>query len=192
MRINNKYLSNYSWLTSEFLIRNIILFVTTILILNEIDPVVYGRISIINNLALFIFPLLYFGSRAIYLLRFSLAKDQIEILNEFNKGFSLRIFISLAYTLILLFVKIFFDIPLYALIILLTLSIEVLDINSDLCVAKSLNKINTVKTTFANFFYLIILLIFLALNSIDIIIISNQINSKFLCRVLFNHQKVKH
>ena len=76
MRINNKYLSNYSWLTSEFLIRNIILFVTTILILNEIDPVVYGRISIINNLALFIFPLLYFGSRAIYLLRFSLAKDQ--------------------------------------------------------------------------------------------------------------------
>ena len=60
MRINNKYLSNYSWLTSEFLIRNIILFVTTILILNEIDPVVYGRISIINNLALFIFPLLYF------------------------------------------------------------------------------------------------------------------------------------
>ena len=172
MRINNKYLSNYSWLTSEFLIRNIILFVTTILILNEIDPVVYGRISIINNLALFLFPLLYFGSRAIYLLRFSLAKDQIEILNEFNKGFSLRIFISLAYTSILLFIKIFFDIPLYALIILLTLSIEVLDINSDLCVAKSLNKINTVKTTFANFFYLIILLIFLALNSIDIITLS--------------------
>ncbi len=172
MKINKQYLSNYSWLTSEFLIRHCILFVTTILILNEIDPVVYGRISIINNLALFIFPLLYFGSRAIYLLRFSLAKDQTETLNEFNYGFSLRILISLAYTLILLIIKIFLDIPLYVFIILLTLSIEVLDLNSDLCVAKSLNKINTIKTSFANFFYLIILLIFLAFNILDIVTLS--------------------
>jgi O-antigen/teichoic acid export membrane protein len=164
---------NYLWLLIEFLFKNFIMLASTLLVLNNLDVNQYGNISIINNFTLFIFPFLYFGSKSIYLLEFSKENNKENVRLFYNDALSVRILISLIYSSILFLLYINNSIPLYAVLILATLSFEVLDIQNELCNAKSKNFILTIRSILSSLIFLGLLIIFekkniLSLNNLSL------------------------
>lgn len=157
----------------EFLFKNFIMLASTLLVLNNLQVKEYGNISIANNFVLFIFPFLYFGSKSIYLLEFSKEDNKNNIKLFYSEAMSIRALISLIYSSILIFLFLSNLIQLYVLFILATLSFEILDIQNELCNAKSKNYILTTRSVFANVIFLCLLLIFdqkniLSLNTISL------------------------
>lgn len=181
---------------------------TTLIILNNIRIAEYGDLSVVNNFLLFFFPVLYFGSKSIYLYDFTKLSEFEKFQKYYLEAFSIRITISIIYSSSIILLYIFNFYQLYVLLLLLTLSFEVLDIQNEVCNTKSKNHIILLRSFTSNLFFFIFLFSIKEFDyiSLDVIALSyllrsiinitigilsthKYLNIKFNFKLNFNHFK---